>query len=199
MVFLGKETQMRVSDDRYNRDRRRFDLAMRMLLREARTSTIHCWTGLSGDRIRKLYNAYLAGREGAPCRRMRGRASQRVDFFLCSPARVLEATTLASLYSMLGLLERPQGAELLTVERGMMFCQAYETYRSIHGDSAITFESASYLLMLLLRGEELSLGRCEPCGRMYLKDLLARQDIGCPHCRRNGKGATDSPRTLVLH
>ena len=61
---------MRVSDDRYNRDRRRFDLAMRMLLREARTSTIHCWTGLSGDRIRKLYNDYLAGREGAPCRRM---------------------------------------------------------------------------------------------------------------------------------
>lgn len=190
---------MRVSDDRYNRDRRRFDLAMRMLLREARTSTIHCWTGLSGDRIRKLYNAYLTGREGAPCRRMRGRASQRVDFFLSSPARVLETTTLASLYSMLGLLERPQGSEVLTVERGMMFCQAYETYRSIYGDSAISFESASYLLMLLLKGDELALGRCQPCGRMYLKDLLGGHGVGCPHCRRKGIGTVENPRPLVLH
>ena len=140
-----------------------------------------------------------AGREGAPCRRMRGRASQRVDFFLTAPARVLEATTLASLYSMLGLLERAQGVEVQTVERGMMFCQAYETYRSIHADAAISFESASYLLMLLLKADELALGRCSPCGRMYLRDLLGRQGAGCPHCRRSPKSAEEGARTLVMH
>jgi hypothetical protein len=45
---------MRVSDDRYTRDRLRLDLAQRLIHHEARTFTIRQWTGLSDDRIRKL-------------------------------------------------------------------------------------------------------------------------------------------------
>ncbi|MGO9425633.1 MAG: hypothetical protein ACLP6Z_09600 [Steroidobacteraceae bacterium] len=45
---------MRVSDDRYTRDRERLDLALRLIHHEARTFTIRQWTGLSDDRIRKV-------------------------------------------------------------------------------------------------------------------------------------------------
>ena len=41
---------MRVSDDRYTRDRQKFDLALRLIRHEARTFTIRQWTGLSDDR-----------------------------------------------------------------------------------------------------------------------------------------------------
>jgi hypothetical protein len=52
-------TKMRISDDRYTRDRLRLDLALRFMRHEARTHTIRKWTGLTDDRIRKLYKAYL--------------------------------------------------------------------------------------------------------------------------------------------
>lgn len=45
---------MRISDDRYHRERSSLDLALRFLRYEARTQTIRAWTGLSDDRIRKL-------------------------------------------------------------------------------------------------------------------------------------------------
>jgi hypothetical protein len=53
---------MRVSDDRYTRDRQRLDLALRLIRHEARTFTIRQWTGLSDDRIRKLWICYLSQR-----------------------------------------------------------------------------------------------------------------------------------------
>ena len=48
---------MRITDDRYTRDRLRLDLALRLIRHEARTCTIRDWTGLSDDRIRKLYRS----------------------------------------------------------------------------------------------------------------------------------------------
>ena len=56
---------MRVSDDRYTRDRQNFDLALRLIRHEARTFTIRQWTGLSDDRIRKLYRSYVLERRRA--------------------------------------------------------------------------------------------------------------------------------------
>lgn len=50
---------MRISDDRYSRDRARLDIAMHFIHHEARTHTIRQWTGLTDDRIRKLYRSYL--------------------------------------------------------------------------------------------------------------------------------------------
>jgi hypothetical protein len=45
---------MRISDDRYSRERLSLDLAPRLLRHEARTQTIRTWAGLTDDRIRKL-------------------------------------------------------------------------------------------------------------------------------------------------
>ena len=60
---------MRISDDRYSRERQRFEVALRFIRYEARTHTIRAWTGLSDDRIRKLYRSYLSvARESVPFR-----------------------------------------------------------------------------------------------------------------------------------
>jgi hypothetical protein len=46
---------MRIPDDRCSRERLCLDLALRFLRHEARTQTIRTWTGLTDDRIRKVY------------------------------------------------------------------------------------------------------------------------------------------------
>ena len=75
---------MRISDDRYSRDRSRFDIAVQFIRHEARTHTIRTWTGLSDDRIRKLYRSYLSESHGAPLTRHRGKSPQQVAFFMRS-------------------------------------------------------------------------------------------------------------------
>lgn len=175
---------MRVSDDRYDRDRLRLDLAVRMIRHEARTCTIRAWTGLSDDRIRKLYRAYLLGQHVDPVRRHRGKSPQQIEYFLRSPALLFEATTLASLYCMLGLLSvTGQGAHLPGIERGEQFCEAYETYLALHRPARVSFEHACFLLLALMRREELELSRCDPCGRLFLRDVLGGERSRCNLCR----------------
>ena len=73
---------MRVSDDRYTRDRQRLDLALRLIRHEARTFTIRQWTGLSDDRIRKLYRSYVMNHEARRVLRHRGKSPRRTGWRL---------------------------------------------------------------------------------------------------------------------
>ena len=75
----GWRTIVRISDARYTRDLRRYQLAWRLVRHEVRTRTIERWTGLSMHRIRNLYGAYAAGaseRERSP---LRGKAPYTVS------------------------------------------------------------------------------------------------------------------------
>jgi hypothetical protein len=179
---------MRISDDRYNRDRLRLDLALRMIRHEARTCTIRTWTGLTDDRIRKLYRAYVQNDSANPVRRHRGKSPSQVDFFLRSPGTFFEAQTLGSLFSLwglLGLAGRKLGRQSLAanIERGALFCTAYETYASLHRPARISFEHAWFLLGALLRADELRFEGCAGCGGVLLHDRLAERRSGCPQCR----------------
>ena len=83
----------------------RFDLALRMIRHEARTCTIQCLTGLSEDRIRKLYRAYLIHLPtGRRPRRHRGQSPRQSGIFLQSASLNFEASTLASMLCVAGLL-----------------------------------------------------------------------------------------------
>ena len=62
---------MRVWGQRYNRDLKRYNLALRMIAHEARTHTICNWTGLPDDRIRHLYQSYVHDQK-RPVARRRG-------------------------------------------------------------------------------------------------------------------------------
>ena len=72
---------MRISDDRYSRDRLRLDLALRFIHHEARTHTIRAWTGLTDDRIRKLYRTYLYEAGGAGVANHHGKPPRPAVFF----------------------------------------------------------------------------------------------------------------------
>ena len=102
---------MRATDDRYRGEQARFDLAVRMIKHEARTGTIRYWTGMSDDRIRKLYTTYFKFGD-VPVRRRRGRSPTRVAPLVRTPLRALESGVFANLLLTNGLfaVEDPPAA-----------------------------------------------------------------------------------------
>lgn len=97
---------MRVTDDRYRRDRSRLELALRLVKHEARTQTIRQWTGLSDDRVRKLIRSYI--RPGAAIRRHRGKSPQQVGFFLRTAQLDHDTHVLAAMLVLFGVLPTRQ-------------------------------------------------------------------------------------------
>jgi hypothetical protein len=189
---------MRVSDDRYSRDRLRFDIAVQFIQHEARTHTIRAWTGLSDDRIRKLYRSYLCDCSGPRLTRHRGKSPQQVAFFMRTGRARQEAALLASLCCLLGALPpvpAPQLARSLPgLARGELLCQAYEAYRGLVPDGMISFEHAVFLLTTLVLGEELILGGCRDCGAALLVDRWSLRAPRCPLCAADhAQGASALP------
>jgi len=178
---------MRISDDRYTRDRQRLDLALRLIGHEARTFTIKQWTGLSDDRIRKLYRSYVVTEGKDAVLRHRGKSPRQAAFFFRSAEVHFQAANLASLFVLCGLLRATsQGLEstyrLGSLESGALLCGGYETYRELHSPAAISFEHAWFLLLALGARDEITLRRCGQCGGVQMQDLLAKRGSGCSTC-----------------
>ena len=176
---------MRISDDRYHRERERMELALRFLRHEARTQTIRAWTGLSDDRIRKLYRSYLGdARRELPrhrgksphqiaisaarcaCRRIPWRSRPACGCSACCPARASR--------------RRPARSVVLT--RGALLCKAFEAYRLARSAALISFEHAVFLAGALGRGEQLRLGWCADCGGLIVTEPCALRVRRCQHC-----------------
>jgi hypothetical protein len=190
---------MRVTDDRYTRDRQRFDLAMRMIHHEARTRTIRVWTGLSDDRIRKLYRSYVAGR-GTAVKRHRGKSPTQTAFFLRNPETRRHTAALAGLFAMLGLLreaasDRQPSGTLAALKWGELFCRTYETYAALYRSQRISFEHASHLLHLLQRSAELKTGRCPSCQALMVVDALRAAESVCTWCEGETRWRAPSAST----
>ena len=178
---------MRISDDRYTRDRERLDLARRLILHEARTLTIRVWTGLSDDRIRKLYRSYVSDEKGTVVRRHRGKSPRQPGYFFRSPELCFQGTQLASLFVLYGLLRgSAHGMEsrysVGSLDSGASFCRVYEAYRELHSPAMISFEHAWFLLLALARRDEIDIARCLSCGGLRLRDLLAKRRSACANC-----------------
>jgi hypothetical protein len=178
---------MRVSDDRYTRDRQRLDLALRLIRHEARTFTIRQWTGLSDDRIRKLYRSYVLDHDARFVSRHRGKSPRQAAFFFRNAELNFQSAQLASLYVMYGLLcGTLSGLEsryrVGSLESGALLCQAYEAYTELHAPAKISFEHAWFLLLALARRDEVGISRCLVCGGVRLRDLLAKHKLGCGTC-----------------
>jgi Flagellar transcriptional activator (FlhC) len=176
---------MRISDDRYSRDRFRFDLALRFIRHEARTQTIRAWTGLSDDRIRKLYRSYLH-EPGIAVSRPRGKSPQQSSFFTRSPKHKEESSLLACMCSLLGALPRTGSLlnrqALANLSRGELLCQAFEVYRDLVTDPCISFENLVFLIRALAEGHELTLANCEVCGALTVFDRVTFKAHHCPYC-----------------
>jgi hypothetical protein len=187
---------MRVSDDRYTRDRQRLDLALRLIHHEARTFTIRQWTGLSDDRIRKLYRSYVVNHAAQRVLRHRGKSPRQPAFFFRNAELNFQAAQLASLFVVYGLLcGSALGLEpryrVGSFESGTLLCQAYEAYLELHAPASISFEHAWFLLLALTRRDELGIVACEDCGGVRLRDLLSKRRPSCGNCATpplNGAG-----------
>jgi hypothetical protein len=195
---------MRISDDRYSRERLRMELALRFLKHEARTQTIRAWTGLSDDRIRKLYRSYLSqSRRYLP--RHRGKSPQQVSYFTRSQRLQHETAVLASVLSLLGVLPAAAAAAGASgvagagaaagagslgtgaplpppLARGEQLCQAFEAYRMLLPSAQITFEHAVFLATALTRGDQLRLAGCSGCGSLMVAERFALRSQRCHHC-----------------
>ncbi len=176
---------MRISDDRYSRERLCLDLALRFLRHEARTQTIRVWTGLTDDRIRNLYRSYMSrGARFVP--RHRGKSPHQVAYFMRSARVQWETAQLASLLSLLSVLPLQPGIEaassLPTVARGEKLCYAFEMYQTTTPGAQISFEHAVFLARALARGDQLRLGGCRECGGLLVTERFPMRDKRCQYC-----------------
>lgn len=176
---------MRSTDNRYRNERERFELAIRMIAHEARTGTIRHCTGLSEDRIRKLYATYFKYTPAATVRRHRGKSPRQIAPFVANLERRLEASAVATLLVTSGLLHDARlerRLEPLPLDVGARFCRAFETYRLLIPAPSLSFEWTWNLYRSLVLGEELALATCEDCDALYLFDALALGQRECPAC-----------------
>jgi hypothetical protein len=206
-VNFHQNAGMRISDDRYSRERARMELALRFLHHEARTQTIRAWTGLSDDRIRKLYRSYLSqARRHLP--RHRGKSPHQVAYFTRSVRLQEETALLASVLSLLGVVPagasaaagpaqsgttsaiaasaaaaaRAVNASLPGVARGVLLCQAFEAFRLLLPSAHISFEHAVFLATALARGDQLRLGDCSDCGSLMVTERFPLRSARCTRC-----------------
>jgi len=178
---------MRISDDRYARDRLRFDIAMRFIRHEARTHTIRQWTGLTDDRIRKLYRSYLNEAGGAArVHRHRGKSPHQTAHFMRTVRMRHESAVLASVCRMLDVLPATATAEdprlSPGIRRAHLLCQAYEVYCDVVPAPLISFEHAVFLVATLMRADELALEGCRQCGALVIVDRLSLRQPRCVAC-----------------
>lgn len=179
---------MRLTDDRYASERSQFELALRMIRHEARTRTIRECTGLSDDRIRKLYSTYFLNSGAAHVRRRRGKSPRQITRFVKNPQNQLQATTLVALFCS-GLLLRVNSHNKVTpcwprpdVEFGHRVCRAYETYLLLHAEATLSFEWAWNLLHSISYNDELYLAVCRSCRSRYVQDAYGLDYGACPSC-----------------
>lgn len=176
---------MRITDDRYTRDRLKFDLALRLVRHEARTCTIRSWTQLTDDRIRKLYKSYVAQAGRTAVRRHRGKPPKQAAYFVRNAELRLQSSTLATLLCNLGVFHPDAYALPGTAERmrwGERFCEAYEAYLGEFDEPRLGFEHACYLHRALERKAELALDECACCGSLLVVSAYAPPPEGCVFC-----------------
>lgn len=181
---------MRIFDDRYHRERQRMELALRFLRHEARTQTIRAWTGLSDDRIRKLYRSYL-GHARREMPRHRGKSPHQIAYFTRSLRLQEETASLATALWLLGVVPCAEESEapgsLPALARGALLCTAFEAYRLARPAALISFEHAVFLAHALARGEQLRVGWCGACGGLTVTEAFPLRVPRCHHCAGLGE------------
>jgi len=183
---------MRLTDNRYSGERSQFELALRMIRHEARTRTIRECTGLSDDRIRKLYVTYFRNSKTSGVKRRRGKSPRQINRFVKNSRNQIQATTLVALFSV-GLLVRIDQNDFVhprwprpDVEFGHRLCRAYETYLVLHRHPQLSFEWAWNLLQCISYNDELYLANCKHCRAHYVQDAYALDHGVCPGCEIAG-------------
>ena len=179
---------MRITDNRYVGEQAQFELALRMIRHEARTRTIRECTGLSDDRIRKIYNTYFQPRNGNTVRRRRGNSPRQIQRFVQTPEHCLQASSLAALL-VVGNILRIDDARCVRrcwprpeIELGHRMCRAYESFLLLHRRPKFNLDWAFNLYHWLSQNEDLKLSSCLQCATLFVADRYALDQTHCPRC-----------------
>ncbi|MEO8313383.1 MAG: hypothetical protein ABI645_01195 [Pseudomonadota bacterium] len=175
---------MRILDDRYIRDLRRYQLAICLMRFEARTSTICRWTGLSRARIQALGRSEYATAAGVKPVRHRGPAPYRLDALLTDSRLRVECSLVAALMSLVTERDQPtdQPSAKCPLAAGEGLCRLYETYLAVTANPRLSFEQVILIQAAIAKGQRLSVGACASCGSLMLKDSLELQRYECVDC-----------------
>jgi len=175
---------MPIGKDRLGRELRRYQLAMRLMIHEARTQTICDWTGLTRERLKTLRHEWSIPSEA----RHRGPSPTSLSVFFRSPRARGESSALAVLCRILGAIPSARMAHaarrLPSLDAGEQLCDAFEAYQVYFPRSGIEFEQAVLLVLALAQGDALALQHCTNCDGLFLIDRFAAMRRICSHCQR---------------
>jgi hypothetical protein len=179
---------MRISENRYTKDMRKYELARRMIAYEVRTKTITAWTGLTKYRIQTLFREYP---ELGKFKRHRGEPPSQPAFFSRSLLHEAESSALATIELEMSVIPIPSEGEFLgtlaTLARGERLLNAFDLFRTLVPEPKISLEHAVLLTKELARGYTLSLHRCARCGGLMVVDRLGRTHVDCAFCRTKAR------------
>lgn len=176
----------RAAEDRYSRDVRRYELAVRFIHHGARTDTVRCWSGLSESSVRRIRQACGQAVRKATLAGKRGRVPHRVTRDLVSRRNRVESAAFIGLCRLTGLIPaQPLSRAKRTfpsIARGEALCEAFERFRALVPDGTVTLDQLARVLLSVVEGAELSLTRCAGCGSIWLFDLSGEISHRCLLC-----------------
>lgn len=168
---------MHVIDHRYRAEQRQYEMAIRFVRHNARTRTICTWTGLSADRVRKLFRTYATEVAALAHSRLRGTTPYQTGFFTRTARIRTETAILAGYLHLNGAV-----AEEHSLSCAERLCESFETFVQVVPHTAITFEHAVLLLRALRRGESLQIRHCQRCEVLVAVDRIRRPSATCVGC-----------------
>lgn len=177
---------MTANDDRYAREARRRELAIRLIRLEARSSTVSRWSGVSRQKVRTLQRSIAASGSGETPKRRRGPAPHGTEMFFRTAWMRAEASAAAVLCRLYGAIPdaKTTGIKAVpTVDRGERLCDAYETYLDLVSPARLTFEHFVLLVDALDARETLALENCQGCGAALLVEPATLARRRCESCR----------------
>lgn len=175
---------MRLSDNRYECERRKYTVALSMIEHGARIGTVSQWTGLSKYRIRALSRSYQSDSRTPP---KPGASPYRLAYFSKSLRLARESMALA--YIALQIQALPEAVvpnarcSLPGPASGERLMSAYEVYRALLPDGLISLEYAILLITELAQRRMLNLAQCRMCPDVMLVELRGFPHELCPFCR----------------
>jgi hypothetical protein len=180
---------MKTSEDRYRRELRRHDLALRMIRHEVRTLAIQAWTGLTANRVRRLYRHYYRDALRPNLARHRGPAPRQAIRFLRTQRTRAEAAAAIGICYAMGVLPPGQTANarktLPSLVRGERLCTAYERFQALVPETELRLEHVIIIALAVVQRAELILTHCVGCGALVLLDELGVMRRRCAHCARS--------------
>ena len=189
----------RTAEDRYSRDLRRHELAVRFIHHGARTGTVRCWTGLSDSSVLRIRHACGESIRERTVTGRRGPAPRRVTRYLLSRRNRIDSAAFIGLCHLMGLIPaRPMAKAMRTypsIARGEQVCTAFERFRTVVPDGEVTLDQLARLLLSVVEGGAVTLTRCAGCGTIWLLDLTGETSRRCVLCEELGKLARLSPPT----